>query len=175
MGGGILTTDDRPNQRLHVVCTSAPSIQSSQKWADSQEMEFSAFDQPFWEDVTPAAVTLTGTDESGQLNGVGAAADPFVTARVVAGAPVTSLTLTAGDTAFRLSGISIASEEALVIDYDETHTLRISNEDTGISYLEKRSADSDDDLMIPVGKWSYVSFESDGLCTVTFKARGLYL
>ena len=175
MGGGILTTDDRPNQRLHVVCTSAPSVQSSLKWADSQEMEFSAFDQPFWEDVTPAVKSLTGTDESGQLNGVGAAADPFIEVRVEAAENVTALTLTAGDTSFAFSGISIAAGEALVIEYDETHTLRIYNEDTGVSYLDKRSASSDDDLMIKVGRFSPVSFTANGLCTAVFKARGLYL
>lgn len=175
MKGGILTTDDRPNQRLHVVCTSAPSVQSSLRWTARQSIEFSAFDQPFWEDVTPKTVTLTGTNQSGQLAGAGAAADPFVEARIVAGADITSITLGAGNTVFKLSGISLESGQTLLIDYDETHTLRIYNEDSGESYLDKRSPDSDDDLMLTVGRFGAVSFTSNGLATVTFKTRGLYL
>lgn len=175
MKGGILTTDDRPNQRLHVVCTSAPSVQSTLRWTARQEIEFSAFDQPFWEDVTPKTVTLTGTSGSGQLYGAGAAADPFVEVRVEAGAGISSLTLNAGSTTFKLTGLSLSNGQALVVYYDERHTLHIENEDTGASYLSKRSADSDDDLMLPVGKFSAVSFTSSGTAAVTFKTRGLYL
>ena len=175
MGGGVLTTDDRPNQRLHVVCTSAPSVQSSLKWTARQNIEFSAFDQPFWEDIVPKTFTLTGTQESGRMVGAGAASDPFVEVRVTAGENVTSLDLVAGETTLKLRDISIATGEALVIDYDETHTLHIVNEDTGVSYLQNRTPDSDDDLMLPVGKAATVSFESNGTATVIFKVRGLYL
>ena len=175
MAGGVLTTDDRPNQQLHVVCTSAPSVQSSLKWSARQIIEFSAFDQPFWEDVTPKVRSLTGTEELGQLAGAGSAADPYVEVRVEAAEDITALTLNVGATKFVLTDISIEAEEALVIYYDETHTLHIKNEDTGVSYLDKRSVASDDDLMLTVGKFGNVSFVSDGLATVVFKVRGLYL
>lgn len=175
MAGGILTTDDRPNQRLHVVCTAAPSVQSSLKWTARQSLEFSAYDQPFWEDAIPKTVTLSGTSGSGKLAGAGAASDPFVEARVVAAGTINSLTLVAGSTRFVLSNLSVASQQALVVDYDETHTLRIYNENTGTSYLSRRSSESDDDLMIPVGKFSDVSFSSNASATVIFKVRGLYL
>lgn len=175
MAGGTLTTDDRPDQRLHVVCTSAPSIQSSLKWAESQEIEFSAFDQPFWEDTVPKTVTLNGTSASGQLVGAGAASDPFVEVRVKAIGAITNLTLNAGTTSISLSGISIQSGQALIINYDDTHTLHIYNENTNVSYLNKRTAASDDDLMIPVGKSSTVSYTANANATVTFSVRGLYL
>lgn len=175
MAGGTLTTDDRPDQRLHVVCTSAPSVQSSLKWTARQSLEFSAFDQPFWEDVVPKTVVLTGTSANGQLSGIGSAADPFVEVRAVASGTITSLSLYAADTMFVLSGISVSSGQALVVSYDDTHTLRIFNENTGVSFLDKRSASSDDDLMIPAGKFSTVSFSSNAAATVTFSVRGLYL
>lgn len=175
MAGGVLTTDDRPGQRLHVVCTEAPTVKSSLKWAGRQSMEFSAYDQPFWEDVVPKTTILTGTIESGQLAGAGAASDPFVEVRVKATQYISSVTLNAGNTTIALNGILISPTQALVIEYDDTHTLKIYNENTGTSYLNKRSASSDDDLMIPVGKFSTVSFSANGSATVTFSVRGLYL
>lgn len=175
MGGGVLTTDDRPNQRLRVVCSSAPSGQGQGNMADAREIEFSAFDQPFWEDVVPKTTVLTGTSGEGQISGIGSAADPFVEVRAVASGTVTSLSLYAGSTMFAFSGISVLSGQALVVSYDETHTLKIYNENTGVSFLSKRSASSDDDLMIPAGKFSAVSFSANAGMTVTFSARGLYL
>lgn len=175
MGGGVLTTDDRPGQRLHVVCTTPPSVTSASRWTLQQTMVFTAFDNPFWEDVTPKFRTLSSESPEGILYGAGAAADPFVTARVEATTAVTELTLTAGDTEFEFESVAIAAGEALVVDYDETHTLRIYNEDTGVSYLSARTAESSDDLMIPRGEFSTVSFTADGSATVTFEVRGLYL
>lgn len=175
MKGGILTTDDRPGQRLHVVCTTPPTISSSLRWTARLTLEFTAFDNPCWEDVTPKALTLTGTDESGNLYGAGTAADPYVTATVEAGADITQITLNAGDTTFELTGISVQAGETLEIGYDGTNTLYIRNTDTGVSYLEKRSASSHDDLMIPVGRFSEVGFSSDGMASVTYRVRGLYL
>ena len=175
MTGGVLTTDDRPGQRLHVVCTTPPSVQSSLRWTAQQTLVFTAFDNPFWEDVTPKFRTLTGTHDEGILYGAGAAADPFVTARVEATQDITALTLTVGGTHFTFSGISVEAVEALVIAYDETHTLKVYNEDTNVSYLSKRTADSHDDLMLLRGQFGNVSFSSDGSATVTFEVRGLYL
>lgn len=175
MAGGVLTTDDRPNQRLRVVCTSAPSGQGQANMADAREIEFSAFDQPFWEDTIPKRTTLTGSTGNGQISGVGSASDPFVEVRAVTSGTVTSITLNAANTTISLSGISVQTGQALVIAYDETHTLHIYNEDTGVSYLSKRSAASDDDLMIPAGEFSAVSFTANGSMTVTFSVRGLYL
>lgn len=175
MTGGVLTTDDRPGKRLHVVCTTAPSIESSLRWTQQQDIVFTAFDNPFWEDVTPKSAVLTGTSASGNLYGAGSAADPFVTARIAPSQTLTTLTLNAGDTSFYLRDLSIQPGAPLVIDYDETQTLRIYREGYTQSYLSARLATSSDDLIIPRGKFSTVSFSANTSCTVTFYVRGLYL
>lgn len=175
MSGGVLTTDDRPGKRLHVVCTTPPAIMSTKGWTNRLTLSFAAFDNPFWEDVTPTTLILTGTTDSGQLYGPGSATDPFVEADVKPTGSLTSLSLVAGNTAVTLYGISIPSGKTLSLYYDERMTLHIERMDTGASLISKRTASSADDLMIPRGKFSSLSFTADVSSSVTFKARGLYL
>lgn len=176
MSGGVLTTDDRPERRLHVVCTEPPSIQSALKWTDVLSVGFTAFDNPFWEDVTPTTLLLSGSSGSGQMFGPGTAADPFVEADVKpASSTLTSVTMTAGSTSIALSSISIPSGKTLAIYYDDRQTLHIERKDTGASLISKRSAASSDDLMIPRGKFSTLSYTANVSVSVTFRARGLHL
>lgn len=175
MSGGVLTTDDKPGKRLHVVCITPPAILSTKGWTNRLTMSFAAFDNPFWEDVSPTTLILSGASGSGNIYAPGSASDPFVEADVKPTDTLTSLTLTAGDTSFVLSGISIPSGKELAIYYDEKQTLHIERKDTKASFLSKRTATSDDDLMIERGKFSAVSYTANVNCAVTFKARGLYL
>ena len=175
MSGGVLTTDDKPGKRLHVVCITPPAIMSTKGWTNRLTMSFAAFDNPFWEDVSPTTLILSGASGSGNIYAPGSASDPFVEADVKPTDTLTSLTLTAGDTSFVLSGISIPSGKELSIYYDEKQTLHIERKDTKASFLSKRTATSDDDLMIERGKFSAVSYTANVNCAVTFKARGLYL
>ena len=175
MKGGVLKTDDRPEQQLRVICTQATTVESALRWTARQSIEFSAFERPFWEDVAERSCTLTGTSGTGTLYGPGNAADPFVEVRVQAQASISSLTVYAGATKIALTNISLSSGQILEIAYDNRQTLRIRNISSNVSYLSRRSDDSDDDLTISVGRTETVSFSSNGAATVTFKTRGLYL
>lgn len=175
MSGGVLTTDDRPGRRLTVICTTPPSVSSVSRWTGRLSMALSAFDNPFWQDDEPTLLIMSGTTNFGNLYAPGAAADPFVEVEVKPTGTLTSATLTAGDTSIILSGLSIPSGKTLSLYYDERQTLHIERLDTGASMLNKRTAASDDDLMIPFGKFSHCEFTTNVSSTVTFKVRGLYL
>ena len=174
MGGGVMTTDDRPNQRLRVVCVSAPSGEGGM--ADECSMEFAAYDNPFWEDITPTTLILSGQSGSGQLFGPGSAADPFVEADVKpSGGTLTSLTLSAGNTQMAFSGLSVPQGKTFSLYYDKNMVLHAVRADTGAALLGKRSAASADDLMIPRGVFSTAAFTANTAASVTFRTRGLYL
>lgn len=175
MSGGALTTDDKPGKRLHVVCTTPPAIMSTKGWTNRLTMSFAAFDNPFWEDVSPTTLILSGTSGSGDIYAPGSASDPFVEVDVKPTGTLTRIELYAGETTFVLSGIYIPAGKVLAIYYDDKQTLHIERQDTGVSLLSKRTAESDDDLMIERGKFSEVSYVANVNCAITFKARGLYL
>lgn len=175
MSGGVLTTDDRPGRRLTVICTNPPTVSSVERWTGRITVSLSAIDNPFWQDNEPTLLIMSGTNEEGNLYAPGAAADPFVEVEVKPSGTLTSATLTAGDTSIILSGLSIPSGKTLSLYYDERQTLHIERLDTGASMLNKRTAASDDDLMIPYNKFSRCSFTTNVQSTVTFKVRGLYI
>lgn len=175
MAGGALTTDDRPGKRLHVVCTTPPSITSSKGWTNRMTMTFTAFDNPFWEDTNQTMLFLSGTSDGGDLYGPGSADNPFVEAEIKPSGKLTALTINAADSSFSFTGLSIPSGKTLSIYYDERMTLHIERTDTGASMLSKRTPESDDDLIIPLGKFSRASYTANVNCSVMFKARGLYL
>lgn len=175
MPGGVLTCGDRPGQRLRVICTQPPAVTSALKWTSELSITFSAVSLPFWEDTDPTVLSLNGTSATGQLFGAGSAADPFVecTVKPVSGA-ITALTVTAGDTQIALSGLTVASGKAVLIGYDDDHIQYIRDEN-GNGLLSRRTATSDDDLMIPAGKFSQVGYTANLSCIAEFRVRGLYL
>lgn len=174
-GGGYLTTRDRPEQRLFVICDTPPVIGSALRWTDKIKMVFTAYDFPFWEDEEPQSVTISGTGGSASLYAGGYAAPVYVTAKVVntSSSALGNLTLTAGDTAMTLKGIALPAGKTLVIDYDDRRILRILAD--GRSVLGKRTKESADDLRIEAGKAGRVSLSADASVKATFCARGLYL
>lgn len=174
-GGGYLTTRDRSEQRLSVICDTPPVIGSALRWTDKIKMVFTAYDFPFWEDEEPQSVTISGSSGSASLYAGGYAAPVYVTAKVVntSNSALGSLTLTAGDTAMTLKGIALPAEKTLTIDYIDGHILRIATD--GVSVLRNRTDGSSDDLRLPAGQRGQVTVSANTSVTAVFSARGLYL
>lgn len=190
MSGGDLTCDDRPNKRLrNVVCTSAPSIESTQRWTNILQIVFTAYENPFWEDIVPIQVTLTGTDASGTIYGPGSAIGPYVEVRAQCNEDVLStITLNVGNTSIKVENMVIQPNTGfawsgdLWIYYDDRHIQHIERKKSlqvpsldDMSLLANRTASSDDDLIAGLGETTSVSFTANVSSTVTFMARGLYL
>ena len=169
--GGVLQTSDREGQQLRCICEQYPSVSSVRNWTDPLQITFAAHALPFWQEVLPATLSLTGTSGSGNLYVPGDADDAFVEATITANAALSSLSLTAGDTSISLTGLSIASGGTVVIAYDQDMIQSIRTGST--SLLSKRTGN--DDLTVPSGEISAFSFTSDANCTVAFSVRGLWL
>lgn len=169
--GGILETRDHVGQRLRCVCDNWPTVQSALRWTDPVTVTLSAYEQPFWEEIFPSKLTLTGTSASGVLNVPGNADDALIEAKITAGAALSSVTLTAGSKSMTLSGLSVASGGVITISYDDEMIQSIKYGTT--SLLNKRTGA--DDLLAESGGKTTISISASASVTAEFSARGLWI
>ena len=166
--GASLTINDRPGQRLSVVCEELPRLLSAQNWQHVIQMQFTAYALPYWEDTDATAVT---TSNSATMFVPGNAENTLANVRVVnnGSSAVTAVTVTAGGSKMTFSGISLPVGAALEIGHTEDGLLYARIGETSV--LSKRTADSSDDLLVPCGENFPVSVSTG---SATFRARGLY-
>lgn len=169
--GGALQTNDRNGQMLKCICEQFPSVSSVRNWTDQLQITFSAHSLPFWQDVAPTRLTLSGTSGNDSVYIPGNVNGGFVEVTVTANNALTSVTLSAGDTEIQLSGLNIAAGGTIVISYDDDMIQSIKSGNN--SLLPYRSGN--DDLIVDCGKIVPFEFSSDADCSVEFRVRGLWL
>ena len=168
--GGVLTTSDRPGQRLIVVCDTLPML-SALSWSDVLHIDFTAYTLPFWEYECETQVT---TDSSEELLLPGDAEEVPVACEVTntGAAPLTAVTLRCGDTQMIFSGLDIAPGGVLSLSCSGGLLTAAAN---GASVLMQRTGDSSDLLLADGGKAVPVSVTADGAVRAVFHARGRLL
>lgn len=173
MPGGVLTTSDRPDRVLRVVCESLPTVGSAQKWTGICSIGFVAYAVPFWEDESPRRVIITGNGRK-SLFVTGFAAPASVEAMIknTGSGAISSVTLTAGETSMTFNGISLAAGQTMTIAHDARGLL--TSRIGGTSVLDKRTAASSDELELEPGKNAALSVTTDGTASTTFEVRGRY-
>ena len=171
--GGILEINDRPDQRLHVVCSEFPAISSVRNWTDPLQITFTAYPLPWWEDTEETSVTLNGKKVNGYMELPGSGGDARVSVSIMVNGYLTTLNLRAGDTVLKLAGLAIASGGTLEIGYTDEQLIYIRSGST--SLLGKRTNDSADDLLLPSGKKSTIGIDANTNIRATFKARGCWM
>lgn len=169
--GGVLWVNDRPGQRLRCVCDSFPVIMSALKWTDKLSIAFSAYALPFWEEVLPASLKLTGTSAKGSLYVPGDVDGAMIEATVKADASLSNITLAANNRLLTLSRLSVAAGQTITVTYDDEMIQSIKVGST--SLLDKRTGA--DDLLANCGENNALSVSANAPVTVTFKVRGLWL
>lgn len=165
--GGILTTNDRPGQRLRVICAQVPVITSALKWTELLSVVFESY-APYWEEVTPATLTLTGAEASGTLNIPGNIGMAKVDAVITPSASISSVTVYADNSYLTISGIT--GSGVITIDHDAHGFLRIEQND--VSLLDKRTGS--DDLIAESGGYNGFAVDASASVTVVFSVRGLW-
>lgn len=173
MPGGVLTTSDRPDRVLRVVCESLPTIGSAQKWTGICSIGFVAYAVPFWEDEAPRRVSITGNG-SKNLFVPGFAAPASVETKVknTGSGTISSVMLTAGETSMTFAGLALGAGQTMIISHDARGllTARIG----GTSVLDKRTAASSDELELEPGKNATLTVTTNGTASTTFEVRGRY-
>lgn len=172
--GGKLRTNDMDGLFLDCVCEQLPSIQSVQKWLDPLTVVFSAVAFPFWQNDDPIVVSLTGMNSGGNIDVPGTAPKAYASVTVVSkSSTVTSMTIRVGQTSISLTGISIAKDKSVVVEYDKNRIISIKS--SGASLLGKRTASSSDDLYAVCGKANEVRIVASAEVTATFTIRGAWI
>lgn len=173
MPGGVLTTGDRPDRMIRVVCESLPAVGSALRWTGSCSVGFTAYTVPFWEDETPLRVTISGNG-SKSLFVPGFAAPAGVEAKVknTGSGAITSIRMTAGNTFMELTGLSLAPGHTLTLAHDVRGLLTARIGETSV--LANRTAASSDDLELEPGTTAALSVSTNGTAGTTFEVRGRY-
>ena len=173
MDGNFLALGYRPGQRLRILCETLPAITSALKWSQVLSMTFTAYAMPYWEAETPIRASFTGTGGTASIRQAGNAPCYLEADVTPSSGTLTSLSLTADGQTMAFDWLSVGSGKMLKIFYDDQWILRA--EVDGASVLSKRTSGSDDDLILPPGKFTTVTISADKAVSVTLKARGLWL
>ena len=118
MQGEYLKISDRPGQQLRVGCTDIPLTMSKRKWTETCEVTFTAFSQPFWEDVTPVQAAATLTEGTLPIFAPGNVRQiPLTVSITPQEETLTSLTIAANGAEMAFSGLAVPAGKTLAIDY----------------------------------------------------------
>lgn len=173
MQGGKLTTGDKPGRFLDVACETPPMIDSALKWTGKISMVFTAFSVPFWQDVNQLRANISCNGSTG-LYAPGNASDAVVDVLLTnsGASAITRVDLTVGDTELHFLGLSVGAGQTLEIGRE--NGIMFARVD-GSSVLDKRTAQSDDDLTIKPFGVRTLSVNTDGTASTVFKVRGMWL
>ena len=170
---GWLTISDRPGQRLWVICDKLPVITSSLKWTDTLTIGFTAYALPYWQEAHPATAVYTGANGSAVVTPSGNR-DCYLEAEIIAsGGTVDTLTIAANGRRYMFEGLGLANGQTLSIGYsdaDHLQYMRIGD----ASVLSKRTASSDDDLLLHPRRQNTVTISANAAVRATIKARGVW-
>ena len=173
MPGGVVTTSDRPDRVLRVVCESLPTVGSAKNWTGVCSVGFVAYAVPFWEDETPSRVSITGNGRK-SLFVTGFAAPAGVEAKVTntGSGAISSVTLTAGETSMTFSGLALEAGQTMTLAHDARGLLTARIGSTSV--LDKRTAASSDELELEPCRNATLDATTDGTASTTFEVRGRY-
>lgn len=169
--GGSLTTGDRAGQALRVRCTGLPEVSDVCDWTTPAKITFKAFEKPFWTEVVPATLSMTGSSGNGLLYVPGNAENALVEVTITPASSMANITITVGDTSMTLTGVAATSSAPVTITYDAREILHIQRGTT--SLLNKRTGS--DDLLARCGASTAVSFSASASATVTLAAKGAWI
>lgn len=170
IGGGVLITNDRPNQKLTVDGWTLPVIPSALRWTDPLQLTFIAYAIPYWEATNAPQEIVTGTRGGADFEVPGNVKNvPCEMRAVVTGdTAMTRITFTVNNRSLMLSGLNAAKNSTLQIMYDSKMIQYIKIGTT--SLLDKRTGV--DDLLCDCGATNYFNFSSNTECRVYFLPRG---
>ena len=175
-GDGILTANHRPGQRLHCVCVQCGGA-SALRWTEETEILFKAYGRPWWESETPAVVRLNaGQKKTLCTPGHGEEALAEAELRNAGEEMVNEAVIRCGDTWMRFEQLGLAKGERLVMRHDREGLLqlRVMGGNGERSAMDKRTAQSTDELLVVPGKGVTVTLEADGQAEGVIRTWGRY-
>lgn len=177
--GGNLQISSRSDQQIGVTCIKYATPSDIISLAGVYVLEFEANGVPYWQDIVPHVSEFQNSRGSGSggfvmTGNVETMVEFSITPE---NGTMTELAVGIGNSSnqtsydFEFYGLQLASGQTMTITYDQYDILSIVAD--GVSVLDKRTAESADDLVAFPGM-VVVGFYADTLCTGRFSARGRY-
>lgn len=177
VSGGWLEINERPDQRLWVVCDTLPAIDSSQRWTENLTIVFTAYSAPYWQQKIPTRTRVSVATTYGVVNirPIGNAEETPLQAEITASTETANIVKIVLDDNRQIvfDALGLAAGKTLSIGHDGYG--RIFATIDGVSVLSKRTADSADDLIVPSGKNTKILLQCDKACTATFSSCGRWI
>lgn len=177
--GGWLRLNYRQNRRLRVVCAALPGIDDLAKWDSEYTITFRAYGVPYWQQVTPATLTIASTKSMNRSMEVAGTADSVLnmTFTNISGMEISTLTVATEHGSFAFKSLGLKADESLVIDHTAAGLLRIRIQNTAGTYrsaMAMRTPESADDLLISPGA-SIVTLTAQRAGRVVLTCYGRYV
>lgn len=169
--GGMLTLGYRNGQQIRVECTELPDI-SGRDWKEEMDVAFTAYD-PYWRGLDPVATsvsTAAGQVATAYLRPRGTARHTFLEFEITnnSSSVIGSASISVNGYSFVLQDISLGPGRALAASYDEHGFLTLKVD--GTSVMDKRTADSADDLVIMERESNEITIVTDQAATARLLA-----
>ena len=173
---GRLMVNYRENMFLPVYFASIPTPASSLDWTDELSLLFTAY-SPYWRSMYPVRISTnlianTKTDVNFYPTGNSETFLEF-SAENTSASVLNALTVETGGRKFEFEGLGLANKQTLDVSYGDNEILQITA--NGASALSKRTADSDDDLILQPRTQNIISITSDAAASIHLQARGRYI
>ena len=179
--GGWLTISPKPDRRIRVFCAQKPAEGDPLEWTNRYSITFRACGVPYWQQETASQLRIAGENSFTRSFGVGGTRETVMEAtfKNTSGGRVDRFDLTCGGSHIYLRSLALANGETLQIDHEDTGkqcVLRIRIQGTNGAWrsaLDKRTADSTDDLTVRPGIIS-VTLYAGGIGTLLLMCAGRF-
>ena len=179
--GGWLTISPKPDRRIRVFCAQKPAEGDPLEWTNRYSITFRACGVPYWQQEAASQLRVTGENSVTRQFGVGGTRESVMEAtfKNTSGGRVDRFDLTCGGSAIHLRNLALANGETLAIDHEDNGkkcVLRIRIQGTGGAWrsaLDKRTAESSDDLTVAPGNIS-VTLYAGGIGTLLLSCAGRF-
>ncbi len=179
--GGWLTLSQKPERRIRVFCATMPAEGDPLEWTNRYSITFRACGVPHWQQENASQLRIAGENSYTRQFGVGGTTRTVMEAsyKNTSGGRIDRFDLTCGDSAIYLRNLQLANGETLHIDHNDNGkrcVLRIRIQGAGGAWrsaLDKRTADSSDDLWVNPGIID-VTLYAGGIGTMLLSCAGRY-
>jgi hypothetical protein len=172
---GWLKTTTQPGRRMWAEKAVLPGRGDLRNWTADFTIVFRAYGVPFWQEETPAVLTvdsITSGTRAFEVKGLERTV-ANVTAKNISGQTIKDITITVGGNAFIFKNINLTASETLVITHTEDGLLKIRAEATSTSrsVYNLRTKESADDFYVEPGLVA-VQVSSTRAVKLTVEAAG---
>ena len=172
---GWLRTTTQPGRRMWAEKAVLPGPGDLRNWTADFTIVFRAYGVPFWQEETPAVLTvesITSGTRAFEVKGLERTV-ANVTAKNISGQTIKDITITVGGNAFIFKNINLTASETLVITHTEDGLLKIRAEATSTSrsVYNLRTKESADDFYVEPGQVE-VQISSTRAVKLTVEAAG---